>query len=323
MSWKVGEEAMRNPHFDDDLLVWQDEYSGRYEPPSQGYTEEFDLKWALALEKKRYSDAPGVSLDDANIADLVHEWTGTHPEGRTTPVYRPTERPLDHRIEPDLIHAKKCIDIGCGSGRWTRVMQSIGAESVLSVDASESALESVSRFNGNTRRVNLMNLTKENADLEAAFDFALLWGVAMCTHDPKRAFENAASTIRTGGSIYVMVYTVGGLHHEPMTNLQRRIFHSLETVEERIHLVESVQNRRWNSAYPLKENLRNAVSNLRRQPKSSAVGVLDMLMPYYNWVVPYATVAQWMQNAGFDQVIHLNDEDPHPCAAHVLGLNRR
>jgi SAM-dependent methyltransferase len=314
---------MRNPHFDDDLLVWRDEYSGRYEPPTEGYTEEFDLKWALSLEKKSYRDAPGVSLDDANIADLVQEWTGTHPEERDAPVYVPTERALDHRIDPDLIRDRKCIDIGCGSGRWTRVMQAIGAESVLSVDASESALESVSRFNPNKRRVDLMNLTKENPDLEAAFDFALLWGVAMCTHDPKRAFDNAASTVRTGGSMYVMVYTVGGLHHEYMTNLQRKKFHTLASVEERIRLVESVQKRKWDSVYPLKENLKNLVRNLRGQPKSRVVGVLDMLMPYYNWVVPYATVAHWMQDAGFKQVVHLNDEDPRPCAAHVLGLNRQ
>lgn len=52
------------------------------------------------------------------------------------------------------------------------------------------------------------------------------------------------------------------------------------------------------------------------------VGVLDMLSPFYNWVIELDTVLNWMDRAGFKQAVHLNYDDPTPCAFHVLGMHK-
>jgi fructose-1-phosphate kinase PfkB-like protein len=65
-------------------------------------------------------------------------------------------------------------------GRWTRTMQSLGAKTALSVDVSESALRSTTRFNPNTLKANVMELPSEHLELEGKFDFGNFWGVAMC-----------------------------------------------------------------------------------------------------------------------------------------------
>ena len=40
----------RNPHFDDDRVVWNDVFSGEYHPVR--YQEQFDEQWKLFLERK-------------------------------------------------------------------------------------------------------------------------------------------------------------------------------------------------------------------------------------------------------------------------------
>jgi SAM-dependent methyltransferase len=312
---------MRNPHFDDGLVVWRDEYSGRYSPPPTKYDNEFDLQWRIALEgNQEYYRHPGASLEDAYIADRIYEWTGKHPDG--TDFHDPSSgsRVLDHPIDEGLIRGKDCIDVGCGMGRWTRTMLALGARSVLSIDLSESALKSVSRYNPNWHKANVMTIPQEHREWVAKFDFANFWGVAMSTHDPRRAFLSAASTVKLGGALYLMVYCPEGLHATEETALRRRRFHELKTVAERLAYVDRVYDRRWDSSLSLPLNLRNLWANLRGSPKGGKIGVLDLLEPYYNWVIPLEVIQGWMRFAGFDHTILLNEHEAFKCAYHVLGM---
>lgn len=311
----------RNPHFDDNLLVWSDDYSGRYEPPASTYGEQFDLQWKLALEgDPEYYNYSGAGLDDDFVADRIYEWTGSHPRGNGFLRPWPGNRVLDHPMDPELIRGRDCIDIGCGLGRWTKVMLALGANMVMSVDVSASALKSVSRFNGNVRRVNVMEIPSQNPDLVARFDFACFWGVAMCTHDPAKAFSAAASTVRKRGALYLMVYQPGGMHGTRLVNLQRKKFYGLRTVRERLAYVDRIWNRRWDWSFPIEENLKNVARRVLARPKSSKMGILDTLEPFFNWVIPLEVVQGWMKKAGFSEVIHLNEFENPACAYHVLGI---
>jgi SAM-dependent methyltransferase len=311
---------MRNPHFDDDRIVWSDEYSGQFEPPSTGYDAEFELQWKIALEQDReFFVAPGASTDDRYIDDRIYEWTGKHPTRND--FFDPTmgSRVLDHPLQPELIRGKRCADVGCGLGRWTRVMQRLGAADVLSIDLSESALKSVSRFNGNVLGANVMRLREDHPELCGKFDFVNLWGVAMCTHDPSAAFQSAASLVGEHGAMYLMVYCPEGMHNMPINNLRRKIFHRLPSVKERLAFVDAVHHRRWNRAYPLSRNLKDRVLNLMGEPKGGKIAILDMLEPFYNWVIPLDVIKGWMKKAGFTQVTLLNEFESEKCAYHVLG----
>lgn len=314
---------MRNPHFDDCRIAWDDSYSGLYKP--RAYEAEFDLQWKLALNSADWGRHPGASTDDHYIDDRIYEWTGIHPAGREGfSDASAGSRVLDHPLDPALIRGKRCIDVGCGMGRWTRVMQKLGAAEVLSLDMSASALESVSRFNPKTLSADVTRLTDDHPNLKSAFDFANLWGVAMCTHDPRHTFMQAASTVRQGGTLYLMVYAPRALHDRPLTNIQRQRFHSLQTIEARLRYVDHVWNRRWDRAYPVRCNIENLLANITGQPKGGKVGVLDMLEPFYNWVIPMDVIQGWMRAAGFGRTIWLNEYEPEHlrCAFHVLGIER-
>lgn len=313
----------KNPHFDENLLVWSDDYSGKYTKPSDGYSQQFDLQWKIALEGNReYFDASGASTDDKYIDDRVYEWTGVR-SGAESPVRRKGGfRVLDYPLDPALIKNKKCIDIGCGMGRWTRTMQRIGASSVLSVDISESAIKSVSLFNPNTLRTDIMRIPEEHPELCEKFDFANLWGVAMCTHDPCKAFMSAASTVKSSGAMYLMVYHPRGIHNTRIVNIQRRKFHSLKDVRARLKFVDHVYHREWDEDYPSRENIKNVIRNITGRSKGTKIGVLDMLEPFYNWTIPMSVISGWMNKAGFSRFVHLNEKDKYPCAYHILGFKK-
>ncbi|MDD1777130.1 MAG: class I SAM-dependent methyltransferase [Candidatus Helarchaeota archaeon] len=315
----MNQKTVINPHFDLGLIAWKDEYSGRFQPPPTGYSEQFDLQWHLSLKDSRYGVAPGASADDEYINDRIYEWTGNHPDG-IDGFHDPSGgvRKLDHTLDPDLIRGKRCIDIGCGLGRWTRVMQKLGAREVLSIDMSPSALKGTSEYNPNTMQADIMRIPEEHPEWGNAFDFANLWGVAMCTHDPLKAFISAASTVRPGGVLYLMVYAPGGLHDQPLRILQRKRFYSLTTIDERLSYVEHVYHRRWDWNYPLLVNLLQVYANIRGFSKGNIVCILDMLEPFYNWVIPVEVINGWKEKGGFKSIVWLNEHEHPKCAHHVL-----
>ena len=299
--------------------IWRDEYSGRF-PPPPSYADEFELQWKLALEgRSDYYDHSGVSLDDRQIADRVYEWTG-RTGGQAPP---PGVTPLDRPVDPALIEGRDCIDVGCGMGRWTRVMQALGARSVLSVDLSDSALRSVSRFNPNVLRADIMTLPEQHPELAGRFDFANFWGVGMLTHDPRQAFMSAASTVRPGGAMFLMVYSPDGMAFQPEGARKRRRFHALDSVEAALAYVDHVHDRKWDRNAPLVENLKNQARNWLGRPKQPKIGLLDMLEPYYTWAIPLPVVEGWMKAAGFGRMELLNESAAWKGSYEVLGYKDR
>ncbi len=291
---------MTNPHFDHHRVIWKDDYSGQYAPIE--YAEQFDGQWKLFLERRPgFTQHTGVETDDVWIDDRVYDLTGVR--GLLTPKALRGQRniggrqTLDVRFSPDYFRGRQCIDIACGAGRWTRALQALGA-TVKSVDVSEHGLASVRRFNEDVERLSLFDIAGR-FDLHDRFDFSLLWGVAMSTHDPAAAFANAARTVRSGGGLYVMVYAPT-YHNSPAVLTHRRHYHrALRTPEERLRYV-----------YEIAEDPGNAIN------------YMDMLSPFYNWVIEEATIHDWFRQHGFSNVVTLNASEETPVAYHVFGVKR-
>ncbi len=304
----------RNPHFDDQRVVWSDEYSGAYLPVA--YDQQFDDQWRLFLERKTgFCDHTGVETSDEYIDDRIAELTGVRDvlhrrkwralaplmariSGRAA---RQERRGIGGRLwlEPkfdiNYFQGKRCLDAGCGAGRWTKTMKSLGAR-VKSIDVSRHGLESTKRFNEDVEKCSIFGIPART-DLAQSFDFTLCWGVAMCTHDPRAAFDAVASTVKPGGSLYLMVYAPT-YHTSPQVLEWRARYHrECRTFEERLAFAYSVADRPEN-----------------------AINLLDMLNTFYNWTIPESVCEQWFRANGFRDITLLNRNEPHACGLHMLGV---
>jgi len=307
----------RNPDFDDDLAVWNDDYSGRYKPIDYG--QQFDDQWRLFLEGKRgFRDHTGVETADPYIDDRIFELTGIkgvlerRKLGPLYPVVSKLRRLADRerrrdvggrlylapKFPIDYFDGKRCLDIGCGAGRWTKTLMALGAK-VVSVDVSEHALRSTKRFNRDAFRLDIFDIPAR-PDMQQVFDFTLCWGVVMCTHDPKRAFANVASTVKPGGSLYTMVYAPTYHASEFVRGMRRKFHRDHRTAEEKIAFVFEIA-----------------------QDPDNAINYMDMLNTFYNWTIPESVVHQWFLDAGFDNIVTLNKEEKENAAWHVLGQRKR
>lgn len=293
---------MFNPHFDDNKVIWKDEYSGCYRPVD--YSGQFDPEWRLYLEgKSGFNRHTGVETDDEWINDRIYDLTGVKNHITTCDVSLVDRdiggrQMLDLRFSIDYFRGKRCLDAACGAGRWTKTLIALGAN-VKSIDISECGLKSVRRFNDDVERLDIFDIPGRG-DLHGAFDFTICWGVVMCTHDPRLAFENVARTVRPGGGCYIMVYAPT-LHNSPAVLAQRRHYHrNLMSFEERLAYAYSIADRPEN-----------------------AINYLDMLNTFYNWVVEEETIHNWFRSNGFMDVITLNASERQPCSFHVYGRKRK
>jgi SAM-dependent methyltransferase len=305
--------APRNPDFDDGRVVWDDAYSGQYDPVP--YDAQFDGQWKLYLEKQvGFYDHTGVETTDPYIDDRIFELTGVQGvlarrRWKTLyPLISAYQRLsgmarrrdiggrliLDPKFPLDYFRDKKCLDIGCGAGRWTRTLQELGGQ-VYSADVSEHALRSTRRFNPNTHRLDIFSID-QHPELVSAFDFTLCWGVVMCTHDPRLAFERIAATVAPGGSLYVMVYAPTYHSSDEVREWRRHYHRDLKTPEARIGFLDRIS-----------------------QDNLNKINYLDMLNTFYNWTIPENVVHDWFSGAGFVDVTTLNAKEAHNCAWHVLG----
>jgi len=303
----------RNPHFDDDLVVWSDAYSGTYE--SIAYDQQFDDQWRLFLQRQKgFHDHTGVETSDEYIDDRIAELTGVRDFllrqrwGMLAPIvsrlsgrHARQERRgvggrlwLDPKFPIDFFKGKRCLDAGCGAGRWTKTLQSLGAR-MKSIDVSEHGLASTRRFNSDCERLSLFDIEQRH-DLHRAFDFTICWGVVMCTHDPRRAFDLVASTVKPGGSLYLMVYAPTYHASEQVLTWRRRYHRECRTFDEKLAFAYSAADRPEN-----------------------AINLLDMLNTFYNWTIPEDVCFAWFRENGFTDVTLLNRAEPHACGLHVLG----
>lgn len=204
------DEVIANPHFDEDRVVWKDEYSGLYHPVDYG--AQFDDQWRLSLEGKvGFSQHTGVETSDPWIDERIHELTGARGfiERRKMSslhyqilTFRRRLTGQDRRmgiggrlyLEPkfpvDFWRGKYCLDLGCGAGRWTRALIELGAR-VKSTDVSESALRSTRRINEDVEHLDLFDIPEKRPDLRAAFDFSLCCGGSSCAPTIRRRLLRA------------------------------------------------------------------------------------------------------------------------------------
>ncbi len=114
----------------------------------------------------------------------------------------------------DFFRGKKCLDVGCGGGRYSIAMASMGAESVTGVDVGEEGIEDARR---RAEQLEVSNVTFRRASAlelpfpDAQFDFVCCSGVLHHTTSVARGFSEIYRVLKPGGSLYLLLYGAGGV----------------------------------------------------------------------------------------------------------------
>ena len=97
------------------------------------------------------------------------------------------------------------IDIGCGTGRWTKcLLDRIGF--MEAIDPSK-AIFTADKLLGNAPNVRLSMASTENIPFpDKTFDFAMSIGVLHHIPDTQKAMENCVRKVKSGGYFYTYLY---------------------------------------------------------------------------------------------------------------------
>ena len=118
---------------------------------------------------------------------------------------------ISERVPPAT--ARRVVDLGCGSGRFTPLLADLYDGPVLAVDASTPMLEAARRASSGTRaRVHCVRASGEALPLPDAW--ADLFFLSMVFHhfaDQGRALREIRRCLRAGGTLFVRTCTLEAL----------------------------------------------------------------------------------------------------------------
>jgi 2-polyprenyl-3-methyl-5-hydroxy-6-metoxy-1,4-benzoquinol methylase len=112
------------------------------------------------------------------------------------------------KLPREFFKGKRCLDAGCGNGRWTYAMQMLRAD-VDSFDISPEAVEQCRKVNPRAEVYNILDLDlvcNPFSPTQRWYDFVLCWGVLHHLENPELGFMRVANLVKHGGTLHVMVY---------------------------------------------------------------------------------------------------------------------
>lgn len=145
---------------------------------------ERQVKSSFNLEHSRYLDSSYLHFTPR----LVEQWLD------------------DIQLPPEYFKDKLVLDCGCGSGRWTYAMASLGA-TVVAIDLTDAGVEITHQGTENFGNVVALQASVFHLPFRPeSFDLVVSWGVLHHTPNTKAAFDRTVPLVRKGGQLYVMVY---------------------------------------------------------------------------------------------------------------------
>lgn len=280
-------------------------------PPSSNHVEEQvrNMQYSvdyLSLEVSRlrslvrYLTADGINqlpITYRTRESFDYQWRES-PDGNwieTRPELKQREPKLVQeytRLPADWFKDKKVLDAGCGSGRFSWAMASLGAR-VHAVDQSEAGVHHTGRACaefGDRVAVHQHDLTQP---LAFAADFDLVWsyGVLHHTGDTFGAFSNVARLVRPGGYLFMMLYG------EPTGR----------DPGEFAYYAEVEKLRRETSQMSFTERY----EYLRRLKGDDVGGWFDAVSPTINDTYSFYEIALWLRQSGFVDVQRTVDASSH------------
>lgn len=196
------------------------------------------------------------------------------------------------KLSRDWFPGKSILDAGCGSGRFSWAMASMGAQ-VHAVDQSEAGVyhtrQACAEF-GEQVRVSQHDLTQP-LQLEPSFDLVWSHGVLHHTGNTFGAFTNIARLVKPGGYLFLMLYG------EPSGKDPGEYAYYAE--------VEKLRRQTCHMSFPERYEF------LRKLKGDDVGGWFDAVSPTINDTYSFYEIVLWLQQSGFEDIRRTMDASSH------------
>jgi len=210
----------------------------------------------------------------------------------------------DIQLPAEYFKGKLVLDAGCGSGRWTYAMASLGA-TVVAVDLTDAGVDITHQAAAQFENVVVLQASVFDLPFRPeSFDLVVSWGVLHHTPNTKAAFQRVAPLVKKGGQLYVMIYE----KHNPLkffcTNLVRWILRKLPE-DRRYRACRSliISNRRL---YSVLGHLMICAHHPQTadplEISTTQLGLYDAYAPAFNHLHTREEVSRWFRDSRFEQI---------------------
>ena len=243
---------------------------------------EQQVKRSFDLEHMRYRDSLHLHFTPL----LVQQWLE------------------DIKLPAEYFKDKVILDAGCGAGRWTYAMASLGA-TVVAVDLTDAGVEVTHQATSQLENVVVLQASVLHLPFHPeSFDVVVSWGVLHHTPDTKAAFDRLVPLVKRGGTLYIMVYE----RHNPLkflvTDTLRWCLRQLPAhLRYRACRVFMIRSKRL--FYRLSKIMICALYPESGDPleaSTAQLGLYDAYAPVFNHLHTREDVSSWFAEHKFDQV---------------------
>jgi 2-polyprenyl-3-methyl-5-hydroxy-6-metoxy-1,4-benzoquinol methylase len=211
----------------------------------------------------------------------------------------------DVRLPATWFAGKRCLDAGCGSGRWSYALASVGAE-VVAVDLTDSGVaatrQALDRFPGaEVYQASLFELPFPHE----SFDFVMSWGVLHHTASTHAAFRRLVPLVKPGGTLYVMLYERTAPRYRLLTEVVRAALRALpDHLRYRACRLLVIRNPAlYRVVSPWLKVCDASGARSEADVSTLVFDTFDAYSPRYNHVHTQTEVRRWFHEAGFTDVV--------------------
>jgi 2-polyprenyl-3-methyl-5-hydroxy-6-metoxy-1,4-benzoquinol methylase len=196
-------------------------------------------------------------------------------------------------LPSDWFPGKQVVDIGCGAGRFTYGLLSLGA-CVTACDQSPWALQRTTalcqkfdtRFSA--QQIDLLGWTQE-----ATYELAFCFGVVHHTGNTYLAIRNAARKVKSGGHLFLMVYGFP----EALDDLERFVeINSYESLRYKLRHVSLEEKKK---------------TLIEMHGHYLGHGWFDAVSPQINDLLNFSEIVELLKRLGYQNIKRTRDNSNH------------
>lgn len=169
---------------------------------SRSFPEKIQKEWQASIDKIKDFDA-FIKHQKETAESFAYEWKHIYKENNYE------RNNFFHfagpYITPENIRGKKTVDIGCGSGRFTKWAALSGTEVSFGTDLGES-VEVAYKMTKSLPNVCIVQADIYAMPFQNTFDVAYSIGVLHHLPEPEMGFQKLPTVLKKGGEMVIWVY---------------------------------------------------------------------------------------------------------------------